>query len=144
MTYMTCRYKPGPPPVTNEYDTSLGQAAFDLAKRWHTCDVMGIGGEPPGVDLLIAVVSAYCSALNVAVADDLQCGCKSHVINSASTVVGGCFQRILQPTDQRCEHFDAFTCRHCPAGKAPEGASAADIAGWSSEQVRLLPSLSCP
>lgn len=37
-------YAPGPPPVNNEYDTSLGQAAFELAKKWHTCDVMGLGG----------------------------------------------------------------------------------------------------
>ena len=36
------------PPCENTYDTSLAQAAFDLATRWHTCDVMGIGGGPPG------------------------------------------------------------------------------------------------
>jgi leukotriene-A4 hydrolase len=35
------------PPVKNEYDESLGQAAYELAKRWHTADVMGIGSEGP-------------------------------------------------------------------------------------------------
>jgi leukotriene-A4 hydrolase len=38
----------GMPPCDNTYDTSLAQAAFDLATRWHTCDVMGIGGGHPG------------------------------------------------------------------------------------------------
>jgi leukotriene-A4 hydrolase len=33
------------PPVTNTYDTSLATAAYDLAMRWHTCDVMGVGSE---------------------------------------------------------------------------------------------------
>ena len=35
------------PPVQNMYDTSLGDAATQLAKRWHMSDVMGIGGAPP-------------------------------------------------------------------------------------------------
>ena len=35
------------PPVKNQYDESLGQAAYELAKRWHTADVMGIGSEGP-------------------------------------------------------------------------------------------------
>ncbi len=46
-------YAPGMPPVTNEYDTSLASQAYDLAMKWHTCDVMGIGSEygrgAPGV-----------------------------------------------------------------------------------------------
>jgi leukotriene-A4 hydrolase len=40
-------YKPGMPPVKNEYDSSLGKAAEDLARRWHTSDVMGIGSNGP-------------------------------------------------------------------------------------------------
>jgi len=40
-------YQPGMPPVTNAYDTTLGTQALDLAKRWHTCDVMGIGSDGP-------------------------------------------------------------------------------------------------
>lgn len=44
-------YAPGLPPVSNVYDTSLADAAFELAKLWHTCDVMGIGSvdRPAGV-----------------------------------------------------------------------------------------------
>lgn len=39
----------GMPPVTNEYDSSLGAQAEGLAKAWHTCDVMGVGsGGPKG------------------------------------------------------------------------------------------------
>ncbi|KAL4448420.1 hypothetical protein ABPG75_005639 [Micractinium tetrahymenae] len=40
-------YAPGMPPVTNTYDESLGQAAYELAKKWHTSDVMGIGSSGP-------------------------------------------------------------------------------------------------
>ncbi len=40
-------YAPGLPPVTNEYDTSTAQAAYDLAVKWHTADVMGVGAQPP-------------------------------------------------------------------------------------------------
>eukprot|EP00877_Chromochloris_zofingiensis_P004503 jgi/Chrzof1/14053/Cz08g22210.t1 len=40
-------YNPGMPPVENSYDTSLATAANDLAVRWHTADVMGIGADPP-------------------------------------------------------------------------------------------------
>ncbi|PSC70392.1 Leukotriene A-4 hydrolase isoform A [Micractinium conductrix] len=40
-------YKPGMPPVTNKYDESLGQQAYELAKKWHTSDVMGIGSDGP-------------------------------------------------------------------------------------------------
>jgi len=36
-------FSPGMPPVSNTYDSSLAEEAHDLAKRWHTCDVMGIG-----------------------------------------------------------------------------------------------------
>lgn len=35
------------PPVKNDYDTSMATAAYDLAVKWHTADVMGIGAEPP-------------------------------------------------------------------------------------------------
>lgn len=35
------------PPVTNHYDTSQAKAAYDLAVKWHTADVMGIGAPPP-------------------------------------------------------------------------------------------------
>eukprot|EP00798_Chlamydomonas_sp_ICE-L_P016616 gene16616-22859_t len=38
-------YSTGMPPATNTYDTSLAQAAYELAKQWHTCDVMGLGAE---------------------------------------------------------------------------------------------------
>ncbi|KAL6763643.1 peptidase family M1-domain-containing protein [Haematococcus lacustris] len=40
-------HAPGLPPVTNTYDSSLAQAAYSLAKRWHTADVMGIGSSGP-------------------------------------------------------------------------------------------------
>lgn len=40
-------YGLGMPPVTNEYDDSLAQEAYDLAKKWHTCDVMGLGSDGP-------------------------------------------------------------------------------------------------
>ena len=39
----TWYFAPGMPPVANVYDTSLADQAYELAKRWHTCDVMGIG-----------------------------------------------------------------------------------------------------
>ena len=39
----TWYYAPGMPVEVNEYDTSLAEQAYALAKRWHTCDVMGIG-----------------------------------------------------------------------------------------------------
>lgn len=35
------------PPVTNSYDASLAAAADALAARWHTADVMGVGGGAP-------------------------------------------------------------------------------------------------
>jgi len=35
------------PPVKNEYDSSLGRQAEQLAKQWHTCDVMGLGSNGP-------------------------------------------------------------------------------------------------
>jgi leukotriene-A4 hydrolase len=38
-------YAPGMPPVTNEYDTTLATKAYDLAKSWHTSDLMGVGSE---------------------------------------------------------------------------------------------------
>lgn len=41
-------FKPGMPPATNTYDTSLGAAALELARKWHTCDVMGLGSEWQG------------------------------------------------------------------------------------------------
>jgi leukotriene-A4 hydrolase len=41
-------FAPGMPPISNVYDTSLAEEAFELAKQWHTCDIMGIGsGEGP-------------------------------------------------------------------------------------------------
>jgi len=40
-------YSPGLPPVENSYDHTLADASMNLAKSWHTCDIMGIGGEPP-------------------------------------------------------------------------------------------------
>jgi len=36
-------YAHGMPPVNNSYDISLAQQAYDLALKWHTCDVMGVG-----------------------------------------------------------------------------------------------------
>ena len=39
----TWYFAPGMPPVANVHDTSLADQAYELAKRWHTCDVMGIG-----------------------------------------------------------------------------------------------------
>lgn len=44
----TWYYAPGMPPVTNQYDESLGKQAYELAKKWHTSDVMGIGSSGPG------------------------------------------------------------------------------------------------
>lgn len=46
--WQTWLYAPGMPPVQNNYDTSLAQAAYDLALKWHTCDVMGMGGNVEG------------------------------------------------------------------------------------------------
>lgn len=43
----TWYHAPGMPPVKNDYDTSLATAAYDLAVKWHTADVMGIGAPPP-------------------------------------------------------------------------------------------------
>lgn len=43
----TWYYGRGMPPVENVYDTSLATAAYDLAKKWHTSDLMGIGGNGP-------------------------------------------------------------------------------------------------
>lgn len=43
----TWYYAPGMPPVVNTYDTSLAEAAYALALRWHTGDVMGIGRFGP-------------------------------------------------------------------------------------------------
>jgi len=40
-------YSPGMPPADNAYDHTLADASFNLAKAWHTCDVMGIGADPP-------------------------------------------------------------------------------------------------
>lgn len=40
-------YEPGMPPVRNQYDTSLATAAQALAVKWHTADVMGLGGALP-------------------------------------------------------------------------------------------------
>ena len=37
----------GLPPVENQYDPALGQAAEALAKQWHTCDIMGRGSSGP-------------------------------------------------------------------------------------------------
>jgi len=39
--------RPGMPPVENSYDHTLATASYDLAKAWHTCDVMGLGGPVP-------------------------------------------------------------------------------------------------
>ncbi|GLC43936.1 hypothetical protein PLESTB_000211500 [Pleodorina starrii] len=63
-------FAPGMPPVTNSYDTSLAQQAYDLAMRWHTCDVMGIGSDgPPGASP--ADVSGWSSEQMVAFLDKL-------------------------------------------------------------------------
>ena len=35
----------GLPPVQNDYDPALGQAADALAKRWHTSDLMSLGSK---------------------------------------------------------------------------------------------------
>jgi hypothetical protein len=43
----TWLHAPGMPPVSNSYDTSMASAAYDLAVRWHTADVMGIGADAP-------------------------------------------------------------------------------------------------
>lgn len=39
----------GMPPEENQYDHTLANASYNLAKAWHTCDVMGIGADPPPV-----------------------------------------------------------------------------------------------
>ncbi|KAI8469949.1 MAG: hypothetical protein J3K34DRAFT_454135 [Monoraphidium minutum] len=43
----TWLHAPGMPPALNAYDDSLAAAANDLAVRWHTADVMGVGAAPP-------------------------------------------------------------------------------------------------
>jgi leukotriene-A4 hydrolase len=40
-------YKPGMPPVKLDYDQSLGKKAFDLATKWHTSDILGLGSDGP-------------------------------------------------------------------------------------------------
>ncbi|GIL75506.1 hypothetical protein Vretifemale_5282 [Volvox reticuliferus] len=63
-------FSPGMPPVTNTYDTSLAQQAYDLAMKWHTCDVMGIGSDgPEGASP--AVVAGWSSEQMVAFLDKL-------------------------------------------------------------------------
>ncbi len=37
----------GLPPVENDYDPALGQAAEALAKKWHTSDLMAVGSKGP-------------------------------------------------------------------------------------------------
>lgn len=39
------------PPAVNTYDESLATAAYDLACKWHTADVLGLGSAqgPEGV-----------------------------------------------------------------------------------------------
>lgn len=36
-------YKRGMPPLVNSYDQSLVQASYDLATKWHTADILGVG-----------------------------------------------------------------------------------------------------
>jgi leukotriene-A4 hydrolase len=45
----TWLYKPGMPPVKIEYDESLAKKAYDLALKWHTSDILGVGSDGPGV-----------------------------------------------------------------------------------------------
>jgi len=40
-------YGRGMPPVENVYDTTLAEVAYDLAKKWHTSDMMGVGSCGP-------------------------------------------------------------------------------------------------
>lgn len=40
-------YSRGMPPIENIYDTSLMTEPYGLAKKWHTSDLMGIGGQGP-------------------------------------------------------------------------------------------------
>ncbi|KAG2497173.1 hypothetical protein HYH03_004762 [Edaphochlamys debaryana] len=63
-------HAPGMPPVTNTYDTSLATQAYDLALRWHTCDVMGIGSEGPA-GASAADVAGWSSEQMVAFLDKL-------------------------------------------------------------------------
>eukprot|EP00887_Chlorella_sp_A99_P007542 scaffold28.g7542.t1 len=63
-------YGTGMPPDVNKYDESLAQAAYDLAVRWHTSDVMGSGGSgPPGAGL--ADIEDWSSTQLVAFLDKL-------------------------------------------------------------------------
>ena len=41
-----CSYA-GLPPVQNDYNPALGQAAEALAKKWHTYDLMAVGSQGP-------------------------------------------------------------------------------------------------
>lgn len=55
----------GMPPDVNHYDSSLAQAPYKLAERWHTCDVMGLGSPgPEGASL--SDISGWSSAQIVA------------------------------------------------------------------------------
>ncbi|DBB10759.1 hypothetical protein WJX82_009512 [Trebouxia sp. C0006] len=45
--WQTWLYSPGLPPVQNDYDPTLGQAAEALAKKWHTSDLMAMGSNGP-------------------------------------------------------------------------------------------------
>lgn len=45
--WQTWLYSPGLPPVQNDYDPTLGQAADALALKWHTSDLLGIGSKGP-------------------------------------------------------------------------------------------------
>jgi leukotriene-A4 hydrolase len=41
--WVTWFYKRGMPPLVNSYDQSLVQASYDLAIKWHTADILGVG-----------------------------------------------------------------------------------------------------
>lgn len=115
-------YAPGVPPVTNEYDTSLASQAYDLAMKWHTCDVMGVGSEYGAYGKVPLRSEPWGVCLERVRWVTPQLRTMTHALIACWTREnGGNVYRVTVPVP--------------PAGNGPAGASAADVEGWSSEQV---------
>jgi leukotriene-A4 hydrolase len=59
----TWLFKPGMPPVKLEYDESLAKQAYNLAMKWHSSDILGVGSDgPEGSRTLMGDVTAVTAA----------------------------------------------------------------------------------
>jgi len=55
----TWLFKPGMPPVKLEYDESLAKQSYNLAMKWHSSDILGVGSDGPvGSEALAGELSA--------------------------------------------------------------------------------------